>query len=172
MIVQAMVIYYGSAQALGLNIDRTLAGVIIVSLNTGAYMSETVRAGIQSISKGQSDATKSIGITHFQSMIYVILPQVLRNILPNIGNTFISNIKDTSVLNVISITEIFFQTKSIAGSNFRYFESFFVATLIYLAMTIIAIFILKSIEKKMAGKSNYIRAIDIMPLSNFSETIK
>lgn len=155
MIVQAMVIYYGSAQGLGLNMNRIFAGILIISLNTGAYMSETVRGGIQSISNGQLDATKAIGISHLDSMLHVILPQVLRQILPVLGNTFVMNIKDTSVLNVISITEIFFQTKSIAGSNFRYFESFFVATLIYLAMTIIASLVLKQIEKKVAGSKNY-----------------
>lgn len=154
MIVQAMVIYYGSAQALGLNINRTLAGVIIISLNTGAYMSEIIRSGIHSISGGQSDAAKTLGLSYFSTMTYIIIPQVLRNVLPILGNTLIMNIKDTSVLNVISITEIFFQAKSIAGSNFRYFESFFVATLIYLIMTIGATIILNFIEKKTAISNN------------------
>lgn len=128
MIVQAMVIYYGSALAFGIDIDRIVAAIFIVSINTGAYMSEIVRGGIVSIDKGQFEAAQAIGMNHIQTMTNVVLPQVFRNILHATGNEFVINIKDTSVLNVISVTELFFQTKSIAGNNFRYFESFFVAS--------------------------------------------
>ena len=89
MIVQAMVIYYGSAAAFGIDIDRVLAGLFIVSVNTGAYMSEIVRGGIVSIDKGQFEAAQAIGMNHFQTMINVVLPQVVRNILPATGNEFV-----------------------------------------------------------------------------------
>ena len=124
MIVQAMVIYYGSALAFGIDVNKIVAGLFIVSINTGAYMAEIVRGGIVSIDKGQFEAAQAIGMNHFQTMINVVLPQVVRNILPATGNEFVINIKDTSVLNVISVSELFFQTKSIAGNNFRYFENF------------------------------------------------
>lgn len=149
MIVQAMVIYYGSALAFGIDIDRIVAAIFIVSINTGAYMSEIVRGGIVSIDKGQFEAAQAIGMNHIQTMTNVVLPQVFRNILPATGNEFVINIKDTSVLNVISVTELFFQTKSIAGNNFRYFESFFVACVIYFVMTFTVTRILRYVERRL-----------------------
>lgn len=158
MIVQAMVIYYGSAAAFGIDIDRVLAGLFIVSVNTGAYMSEIVRGGIVSIDKGQFEAAQAIGMNHFQTMINVVLPQVVRNILPATGNEFVINIKDTSVLNVISVSELYFQTKTISGNNFRYFESFFISCIIYFIMTFTVTRILRALEKKLDGPENYIIA--------------
>lgn len=156
MIVQSMVIYYGSAQFLGIDINRIVAALFIVSINTGAYMSEIVRGGIVSIDKGQFEAAQAIGMSHAQTMFNVILPQVIRNILPATGNEFVVNIKDTSVLNVISVSELFFQTKSIAGNNFKYFESFSVACIIYLVLTFTITRILRAIERKLDGPENYI----------------
>ncbi len=156
MIVQAMVIYYGSAMALGINMDRTAAAIFIVSINTGAYTAEIVRGGIISIDKGQFEAAHAIGMNHIKTMLNVVLPQVLRNILPAIGNEFVINIKDTSVLNVISVSELFFQAKSVAGNNFRYFETFTVACIMYLVMTLAVTRILRLIERKMEGPENFI----------------
>lgn len=156
MIVQAMVIYYGTALAFNLNMDRLFAAILIVSINTGAYMSEIIRGGIVSIDKGQFEAADAIGMKHFQVMVNVILPQAIRNILPATGNEFVINIKDTSVLNVISVTELYFQTKSVAGNNFRYFESFFVACILYFIMTFTVTRILRLIERKLDGPDNYI----------------
>lgn len=158
MIVQAMVIYYGSAAAFGIDINAVVAGLFIVSINTGAYMSEIVRGGIVSIDKGQFEAAQAVGMNHFQTMVNVVLPQVVRNILPATGNEFVINIKDTSVLNVISVTELFFQTKTISGNNFRYFESFFVACILYFVMTFTVTRILRYLEKKIDGPENYIIA--------------
>lgn len=155
MIVQAMVIYYGSALAFGMDIDRLFAAVFIVSINTGAYMAEIVRGGIVSVDKGQYEAAQAIGMNHLQTMFHVVLPQVVRNILPATGNQFVINIKDTSVLNVISVTELYFTTKSISGNNFRYFETFFVACAIYLIMTVIVSRVLRYLERKLEGPENY-----------------
>lgn len=119
-------------------------------------MSEIVRGGIVSIDKGQFEAAQAIGMSHAQTMFNVILPQVIRNILPATGNEFVVNIKDTSVLNVISVSELFFQTKSIAGNNFKYFESFSVACIIYLVLTFTITRILRAIERKLDGPENYI----------------
>lgn len=156
MIVQAMVIYYGSALALGVDMDRVAAAIFIVAINTGAYMSEIVRGGIVSIDKGQFEAAQAIGMNHIQTMLHVVLPQVVRNILPATGNEFVINIKDTSVLNVISVSELFFATKSIAGNNFRYFESFFVACILYFIMTFTVTRILRFIERKLEGPDSYV----------------
>lgn len=156
MIVQAMVIYYGSAQIFGLDMDRTFAAIFIVSINTGAYMSEIVRGGIVSIDKGQFEAAEAVGMKHVQTMINVVLPQVIRNILPATGNEFVINIKDTSVLNVISVTELFFQTKSIVGNTFDFFDPFFVSCILYFIMTFTVTRILRFIERKMDGPDSYI----------------
>ena len=155
MIVQAMVIYYGSDLAFGIDMDRTFAALFIVSINTGAYMAEIVRGGIISIDKGQFEAAHALGMTHLQTMTNVVLPQVIRNILPATGNEFVINIKDTSVLNVIGVTELYFTTKTIAGNNFRYFESFFVTCIMYFIMTFTITRILRFIEKKLDGPENY-----------------
>ena len=172
MIVQAMVIYYGSAAAFGIDINKIVAGLFIVSINTGAYMSEIVRGGIVSIDKGQFEAAQAIGMNHFQTMTNVVLPQVIRNILPATGNEFVINIKDTSVLNVISVSELFFQTKSIAGNNFRYFESFFVACILYFIMTFTVTRILRYLEKKIDGPENYIIAGNQMQVARPEDMAK
>ena len=172
MIVQAMVIYYGSALAFEIDIDRIAAALFIVSINTGAYMSEIVRGGIISVDKGQFEAAQAIGMNHFQTMTNVVLPQVVRNILPATGNEFVINIKDTSVLNVISVSELFFQTKSIAGNNFRYFESFFVACILYFIMTFTVTRILRYLEKKIDGPENYIIAGNQMQVARPEDMAK
>ena len=155
MIVQAMVIYYGSAQAFGIDINRTLAALFIVSINTGAYMTEIVRGGIYSVDKGQSEAAQAIGMTHGQTMRNVVIPQVIRNILPATGNEFVINIKDTSVLNVIAVSELFFQAKSVAGSNYRFFDTFFVVCVIYFIMTFTVTQILRYLERRLDGPDDY-----------------
>ena len=156
MIVQAMVIYYGALQYLGLDMPRLVAAIFIVSINTGAYMAEIIRGGIISIDKCQTEAAHSIGLTHWQTMVSVVLPQAIRNIMPSIGNEFVVNIKDSSVLNVISVTELFFQAKSATGAYFRYFETYFIIALIYLTLTFSITRILRLIEKKMDGPENYV----------------
>lgn len=156
MIVQAMVIFYGSALAFGIQMNRIYAGILIVSINTGAYMAEIIRGGIVSIDKGQFEAAHAIGMTHFQTMINVVLPQAIRNILPAVGNEFVINIKDTSVLNVIAVTELFFQTSTVAGINYEFFDTFFVASILYFIMTFTVTRILRFVEKKLDGPENYI----------------
>jgi len=158
MMVQAMVVFYGMAMAFGVHLDRLWAAFFIVSINTGAYMAEIVRGGIISIDKGQFEAAQALGMNHWQTMIHVVLPQVIRNILPATGNEFVINIKDTSVLNVISVSELFFVTNTIAGVNFRFFEAFFVASLIYLVMTFTVTRILRYFERKLDGPDTYILA--------------
>lgn len=155
MIVQAMVIYYGS-MTVGVRLPVLTAAILIVSVNTGAYMAEIIRGGIISVDKGQKEAAHAIGMTHWQSMIYVVLPQAVRNIMPSIGNEFVVNIKDSSVLNVISVNELFFMSKSAAGTYLRYFEVFFITACIYLVLTFTVTRLLRLLERKMDGKTNYI----------------
>ncbi|MBQ9324908.1 MAG: amino acid ABC transporter permease [Clostridia bacterium] len=154
MIVQSMVIYYGAMQ-IGFRMPVLGAAIFIVSINTGAYMAEIIRGGIISVDVGQKEACTAIGMTHWQAMTHVILPQAVRNIMPSIGNEFVVNIKDSSVLNVISVGELFFMSKSAAGAYLRYFEVFFITACIYLILTFSVTRLLRLLEKKMDGSRNY-----------------
>ncbi len=156
MMVQAMVIFWGFALLNGgLTLDVTFSAFIIVSINTGAYMAEIVRGGIMSVDKGQFEGAQAIGMSHFQTMIHVVIPQVMRTILPSVANEFIINIKDTSVLNIIGFTELFFQTRTIASKNYDLFLDYLVTAAIYFALTFSISMIIRLIEKKMEGKKNY-----------------
>ena len=148
MIVQSMVIYYGSAQAFGISIDRTIAAIFIVSINTGAYMSEIVRGGIFAVDKGQFEAATALGMTHGQTMRKIVLPQVIRNILPATGNEFVINIKDTSVLNVISVVELYFSGNTIATQTYKYFQTFTIIAVIYFVLTFTITRILRYVEHR------------------------
>ena len=148
MIVQSMVIYYGTAQAFGISIDRTIAAIFIVSINTGAYMSEIVRGGIFAVDKGQFEAATALGMTHGQTMRKIVLPQVIRNILPATGNEFVINIKDTSVLNVISVVELYFSGNTIATQTYQYFQTFTIIAVIYFVLTFTVTRILRFIERR------------------------
>jgi len=154
MMVQAMFIYYGLSYA-GVNLSPWNAALLIVSINTGAYMAETVRGGILSIDPGQTEGAKAIGMTHVQTMLFVILPQALRNIMPQIGNNLIINIKDTCVLSVIGVVELFFSTKGVAGAYYTYFEAFSITMVIYFVLTFICSRLLRIMENKMDGPDSY-----------------
>lgn len=155
MMVQAIVIYYGSKEALGIDFQAMTAAIIIISLNTGAYMSEIVRGGIQSVNIGQSEACKAIGMNHWQTMRYVVLPQTFRNILPSIGNEFVINIKDSSVLNVITVGELYRVSTTIQGTYVRMYETFIITATIYLILTFTFTRILRFIEKRIDGPKNF-----------------
>lgn len=165
MMVQAMFIYYGSAYLFNINMSMWFAAFFVVSINTGAYMAETVRGGILSVDEGQTEAAKAIGMTHVQTMMNVILPQALRNIMPQIGNNLIINIKDTSVLSVISVVDLFFVHKSVSGALYTYFESATIVMAIYLTMTLITSRLLRLWEKKMDGGDNY-ELVDVMDIGS------
>ena len=155
MMIQAVFIYYGAAQLFNIYMGTMFAAFFIVSINTGAYMAETVRGGILSVDPGQTEGAKAIGMTHVQTMMSVILPQTLRNIMPQIGNNLIINIKDTCVLSVISVVELFFVHKGVAGALYTYFESATITMAIYLTMTLVCAKLLRWWEKKMDGSDNY-----------------
>lgn len=156
MMVQAMVIYWGYAFATGGNTLPLLgAGMFIVSVNTGAYMAEIVRGGILSLDRGQAEGAAAVGMTHTQTMVHVVLPQVLRNILPSVSNEFVINIKDTSVLNVIGVAELYYYAAVIKRFNLQIFQNYVVVCLLYFLMTFAITRLLRLCEKKLAGKDSY-----------------
>ena len=158
MVLQAVFLYYGlpyfSDNAVRFH-SVWSAAIFVVSINTGAYMAETVRGGILSIDPGQTEGAKAIGMNHVQTMLSVILPQALRNIVPQIGNNFIINIKDTSVMFIISFTDFFAVHRAAVGATYLYFPSATVEMAGYLCMTLVASFLLRFAEKRMDGSSSY-----------------
>ena len=158
MVLQAVFIYYGLPYFTDNAVKFTniwVAAMLVVSINTGAYMAESVRGGIISIDPGQTEGAKAIGMTHVQTMLHVILPQALRNIMPQIGNNFIINVKDTSVMFIIGFPDFFAAHRAAVGASYLYFPSATVEMAGYLCMTLIASFLLRWVEKRMDGSSNY-----------------
>ena len=161
MVLQAVFIFYGlpyftngSVAFKGLSGIWT-AALLVVSINTGAYMAESVRGGIISIDPGQTEGAKAIGMTHVQTMVNVIMPQALRNIIPQIGNNFIINVKDTSVMFVIGFVEFFATHRNIVGVNLLYFPSAVIEMVGYLTLTLLASFGLRWLENWLDGDANY-----------------
>ena len=158
MMLQAVFIFY----ALPYFTDNALrfdniwaASILIVSINTGAYMAESVRGGIISIDRGQLEGAYSVGMTHGQAMVKVVIPQVLQNILPSISNEFVINIKDTSVLNVIGVTELYYMAGVIKRINLQTFQVYTVICILYFILTFTVTRLLRLAEKKLAGSDNY-----------------
>ncbi|MBQ7639182.1 MAG: amino acid ABC transporter permease [Clostridia bacterium] len=173
MILQAVFIYFGIPYFFGngARLDITFAAYLVVSINTGAYMAETVRGGILSIDPGQTEGAKAIGMNHFKTMTSVILPQTIRNIIPQIGNNLIINIKDTSVMFIIGYTELFAVHKAIVGAKFIYFPSAVIEMAMYLCMTVICSVLLRFWEKKLDGPQNFdIATTDTLALTSGMNT--
>ena len=161
MVLQAVFIFYGfpyftdgAVAFMGMS-GIWLAALLVVSINTGAYMAESVRGGIISVDPGQTEGAKAIGMTHVQTMVNVIMPQAIRNIIPQIGNNFIINIKDTSVMFVIGFVEFFAVHRNIVGVVPKYFPSAVIEMIGYLTLTLVASFLLRWLEKKMDGSDHY-----------------
>ena len=159
MVVQIMIafawMHFNNAPTIGfgvldLDFSRLLPGIIIISLNSGAYISEIVRAGIEAVPKGQLEAAYSLGIRPVNAMRYVILPQALKNILPALGNEFITIIKDSSLLQTIGVMELWNGAQSVVTATYTTVEPLLFAAFYYLMLTTVLSFALKSLEKRMA----------------------
>ena len=157
MMVQALIIYFGG-KMIGIPWNSTelgkmfidghlVCGLFVITLNTAAYMAENVRAGINAIDPGQMEASRALGMTYFETMVHVIIPQALKNAIPNIGNEFIVNIKDSSVLNVITVSELFLSVKIATSNNYYTVAGYVIVAAIYLILTLVATVIVKKIEE-------------------------
>ena len=153
MMVQALIIHY--SLFVPMQMDPMISAIIIISFNTGAYMAEIVRGGIISIDKGQFEGAHAIGMDHFQTMLHVVLPQAIKNIMPSIGNEFVVNIKDSSVLNIIAITELMFVAKQAGGTYAKPVPAYIITAMIYFVLTFTVTRILRLVEKKLAGSDSY-----------------
>ena len=153
MLVQALIVHYSIFVKMGM--PSLISAIIIISFNTGAYMAEIVRGGIMSIDKGQFEGAHAIGMSHFETMYHVILPQAIKNIMPSIGNEFVVNIKDSSVLSVIAITELMFIAKQAGGTYAKFVPAYIICAIIYFILTFSVTRLLRLVEKKLAGDNSY-----------------
>ena len=157
LMVQLMFIFYGLPM-IGVtfpdisfipNFSRFMAGVVAMSLNSSAYVSEIIRSGIQAVGPGQMEAARSIGFTYGESMRKVILPQAVKNILPALGNEFVTVIKESSIVSVIGIADLMFRTNDVIAVTYRSLQALLIAALLYFVMTFITGRLVSLAERKM-----------------------
>ncbi|GGJ65189.1 amino acid ABC transporter permease [Virgibacillus salexigens] len=149
VLVQAIWIYFALPLIIGFEIESIIAGVIVIALNSGAYIAEIVRGAVQSIDKGQMEAGRSLGLNHGQTMRHIIWPQAFKRMIPPLGNQFIISIKDTSLLSVILVPELIFQGRLIAANHFNAVEIYTTVAVFYLAITLTLSFVLRIIERRL-----------------------
>lgn len=149
LLVQIFIFYFFIGTVFKL--DRITSGIAALAIFAGAYIAEIVRAGIQSIPKGQMEASRSLGMNYFQAMRYVILPQALKRTLPPMAGQFISLIKDSSLVSVISITDLTKAGREIVSSTFSPFEVWFVVAVMYLVLTSGLSFLIQILERRLAA---------------------
>lgn len=149
LLVQIFIIYYGFPPLLQRPIPAYLAAVVALSLNSGAYVAEIVRAGIQSIEKGQSEAALSLGLSSGQTMRHIILPQAFKRIVPPLGNEFIALLKDSSLVSVIALEELVRKAQIVIGRTFRPFEIYFVVAIMFLIMTVSISQLINYLERRL-----------------------
>ncbi len=153
LLVQIFLIHMGVPQLLGIKFDPIISGIIALSLNSGAYIAEIFRGGIQSIDKGQMEAARSLGMTYGQAMRYIILPQAFKRSIPPLGNEFIAMLKDSSLVSVIALQELMMVGRIIAGRTFKPFETWIGVAILYLIMTMTISQIVSYLERRF-GKSD------------------
>lgn len=149
LLVQIFIFYFFIGTVLGL--DRFTAGVAALSVFSAAYVAEIIRSGIQSIPKGQMEAARSVGMTYVQAMIYIILPQAFKRTLPPMAGQFINLIKDSSLVSVISITDLTKAGREVVSGTFAPFEVWFIVALMYLLLTGVLSWLVKLLEKRMSS---------------------
>lgn len=149
LLVQIFIVYFGTG-VLGLDLSKLAAGCIALALNSGAYVAEIVRAGINAVNKGQLEAARSLGMNQPQAMRYIILPQAIKNILPALGNEFVTVIKESSVVSVIGVSELIFQAGNVQGASFKPFLPYLIVSLIYFVLTFTISRLLGVAERRMS----------------------
>lgn len=147
LLLQIFIVYFGLSNVL--NINELLAVIIALSLNSSAYVSELIRAGIEAVDKGQMEAARSLGMTEAMAMRKIVIPQAIKNILPAIGNEFVAIIKESSMASIIGVNELMFASKVVVGSTYRGLEPYIVAAGFYFIMTFTLGRIISLIERRM-----------------------
>lgn len=150
LIVLAFFVYFGIPMAIGVRLDALVAGIISLSMNAGAYMAEIVRAGIQSIDKGQMEAARSLGLSYGKAMRKVVLPQAIKTMIPSIINQFIITLKDTSILSVIGFPELVKAGQIVIARNFETFKMWAIIAVMYLIVITILSRVARALERKIS----------------------
>lgn len=155
LLVQLYIIYYGFPRLVGMDFEDITLGIIAISLNSAAYVGEIIRAGIQSIDKGQMEAARSLGMSQRMAMINIIIPQAFKNILPALGNEFIVLIKESAIVSVVGIHDLMYNADTVRGNTYLPFEPLIVAAVIYFVITFILSKLLGLLERRLrAGDSS------------------
>lgn len=153
--VQLLFIYFVIFPAIGLGLMKAeIVGLIIFGLNSGAYVSEIMRGGILSVDKGQSEAGRALGLNNTQTMLKIVVPQAVKNVIPTIGNEFISLLKETSVLSFIGVMDLTKAFREIGSANYEYTIPYLILAISYLVLVFIASGIVKLIERRMRASDN------------------
>lgn len=150
MVVQLLLMHFALFPAIGIDVNPVFEAVLIFGMNSGAYMAEILRSGINAVDVGQMEAGRSLGFGFGSTMLRIILPQAIKNILPTLGNEFITLIKETSVVSFIAVVDITKALKSIAESTYEYFVPYIVLALVYLVLVLLITGLIKLMERRLA----------------------
>ena len=153
LLVQVLLIVYGLPQ-MGIRLPRMTMCVLALVINSGAYMAELIRSGLQSVERGQVEAAGSLGMSNAQTMLYIILPQAIKVTLPAMGNEFVAIIKESSILYAVGVYELTYQAYKLASINYYYIETLIVAAMVYFVLTYAATGLLKILERRMRRGDN------------------
>lgn len=148
MLVQIMFVYFGIGAVIQ-SLPALVAGIIAVSVNSGAYVAEVIRSGIQSLPIGQTEAARSLGMTKKQTFRFIIMPQAMRNIWPALGNEFITLLKDSSLVSTIGVGELMYQTQLVQADTYKGVLPLFITMIIYFVLTFTLTRILNYFEGRM-----------------------
>ncbi|MBR6258479.1 MAG: amino acid ABC transporter permease [Lachnospiraceae bacterium] len=150
MVVQLLLFYYVLLPILGIKIDSVQVSVLVFSLNSGAYISEMMRAGIQSVDPGQMEAGRAVGLSFSATMMMIVIPQAIKNILPTLGNEFIALIKETSVVSFVGASDLYVAFNYIGSNSYEFMVPYIVMALIYIVMVVIISILIKLMEHYFA----------------------
>ncbi|WP_242847925.1 amino acid ABC transporter permease [Inediibacterium massiliense] len=154
LLVQLFMIYYGVPMLTGIEFPDILLGIIAVSFNSAAYVSEIIRAGIQSIDKGQMEAARSLGMNHYMAMRYIIIPQAFKNILPALGNEFIVLVKESAIVSVVGIYDLMYQADTVRGNSYKPFAPLVIAAIIYFIITFTLSKLVGKLERRLSASDS------------------
>ncbi len=149
IMVQLLIGYFVLMPALGIHADNVAVAVIVFGMNSGAYVSETMRSGIQAVDVGQLEAARAVGLGYWTSMIKIVIPQAIKNILPTLGNEFISLVKETSVVSFIAVVDLTKAFRQIGDSNYKYLIPYLMLAAIYLVIVMMITWLVKLLERRL-----------------------
>lgn len=149
MVVQLLLIHFVIFPAVGINIDSVIEAVLVFGLNSGAYVSEIMRGGILSVDIGQTEAGRALGLTYGQTMLRIVLPQAIKNVVPTLGNEFITLLKETSVVSFIAVVDLTKAFQNIANSTYEYIIPYLVLALSYLVLVLLVTGLIRLVERRM-----------------------